>query len=155
MYRTILNTTVSHHEDSQEAVDDSGEVKDDSHPDWPTVLEEKRQHHSLHRAGILASTDSLSGVNVADMRVVGLPVALHTYTVSNKTCIIIKKIYCFCNDNVLYAYMLVCQFEFSQDASTTGNKAHTHMYKYTCKYVVCIHIRIGLSEDVSPPSPLA
>ena len=72
------NTTVSHHEDPQEAVDDPSEVKDNSHPDRPAVLEEKRQQHSLHRAGILVSTDSLKGVNVADMRVVALPRALHT-----------------------------------------------------------------------------
>ena len=72
------NTTVSHHEDPQEAVDDPREVQDNSHPDRPAVLEEKRQQHSLHRAGILVSADSLTGVDVADMRVVALPRALHT-----------------------------------------------------------------------------
>ena len=74
------NTTVSHHEDPQEAVDDPGEVEDNSHPAWPARLEEHREQHSLHRAAVLPSTDGLQGVNVADVGVVTLPVTLHTFT---------------------------------------------------------------------------
>ena len=74
------NTTVSYHEDTQEAVDDAGEVEHNSHPDRPAVLEEERQQHSLHRALVLVGTDRLQGINVADVGVVGRPVALHAYT---------------------------------------------------------------------------
>ena len=74
------NTTVSHHEDPQEAVDDPREVKDNSRPCRPAGLEEKRQQHSLHRALVLISTDRLAGVNIANVGVVTLPVTLHTFT---------------------------------------------------------------------------
>ena len=68
---------VSHHEDPEEAVDDASGVEDDSDPDRPSVLEEQRQQHTLHGAGVLPGTDSLHSVDVADMGEVSLPVALH------------------------------------------------------------------------------
>ena len=70
---------VRHHEDPEEAVDDAGCVKADPNPDWPATLEEEREHHPLHGAGVLVGTDGLPGLHVADVGVVARPVPLHVY----------------------------------------------------------------------------
>ena len=68
---------VRHHEDSEEAVDDASEVEDDPDPNGPVFLKEDGQNHSLHGAGVFPCTNGLQRVNIADVRAIAFPVALH------------------------------------------------------------------------------
>ena len=70
---------IRHHENPEEAVDDASEVEDDPDPNGPVFLKEDGQNHSLHGAGVFPCTNGLQRVNIADVRAIAFPVALHIW----------------------------------------------------------------------------